>query len=1276
MKARTSRFLRGVLWALLGLLAAAVVATGALWLWAGTEGSLATALRWAGHQQPLAAENVSGTLRHGGAIARLVWETDNLVVEARNVRLRWQPWALLSGQLQLDNVSADSLRVHDRRAPAPPGGPPAAIVLPFKLVLDEFTLGRFDWVGPPAFTATGIAGKYEYNGVQHSVQLDSVQIASGRYAGKAALAARGKLELSAQLTGTVTAVLPGGSTLPLSFTAQAGGPLTDLRAEASMQAGTATAPGLPQPRARAVARIMPWAAQPVPEADASFSDLDLAALWPEAPRTQLTGEASARPDASRTDTWRITTTFVNKLSGPWDRQRIPVERLQAQGEWRAGVAAVRSLRAAVAGGEVEARGEWTPPPQGSSQPGWKLDAILKGIDPSLAHSQFAPFPLNGQAKVEGEGTAIAFDAKVQAAGTPARATRKGAEAQLAADLRALRLREAAAQGRWSAGLLQLRTLEVTTDDARLNASLEVRPSAPSGSGTVQLEAPGLRASARGDLRETAGGGEMSVTASDAAQALRWLRRLPGMGSLRTAEAAGRAGLDLRWQGGWRDPAVQVRAGIPSLDWRGPAPSNPATTTVLWQLRDAQATVDGRLSTARVTLQGQVETQGRKLGLQAAAQGGQVNARAVRPWDMKSAIWQLDVTQLALSLQDAALGQGTWRLATQGKVPVRWGPGKALETGAGTALLSAPAGTASHATVQWQPVRWRNGQLATAGKVTGLPLSWIEIFAGPQLAGAGLSGTLVFDGEWDAVLAETLRVRASLSRSGGDLTVLAESAPGVSTRVAAGVKEARITLVNEGDALTLTARWDSERAGTADARLATRLSRSGEGWAWPDDAPLSGQMRAQLPRIGVWSVLAPPGWRLRGSLGANIAVAGTRAEPSLSGTLQADDLALRSVVDGIEFGNGRLRARLDGTRMLIDEFALQGAGDKGAGGTLTAKGEAGWVDSKPLVRLDAVAERLKASIRTDRQVTVSGELKAALQGAAAELTGKLRVDQARILLPDEGTPQLGDDVIVRKAGATAAGAKAPALAASPQADTRSNRSLKLAVQIDLGRDFRVQGKGIDTRVAGNLELTSQAIDAPRLTGTVNTVDGQYRAYGQRLEIDQGVIRFTGAIDNPSLDILAIRPNLTQRVGVQITGTALLPRVRLYASPDLPDAEKLSWLVVGRASASGGAEAALLQQAALALLGSKGGGMSGGLASSLGLDELSFRGSSTNSAGATTEGALTLGKRFSRNFYAAYERSLSGALGTLYVFYDISQRITVRGQTGDQNAVDLIFTFSYD
>jgi translocation and assembly module TamB len=389
-------------------------------------------------------------------------------------------------------------------------------------------------------------------------------------------------------------------------------------------------------------------------------------------------------------------------------------------------------------------------------------------------------------------------------------------------------------------------------------------------------------------------------------------------------------------------------------------------------------------------------------------------------------------------------------------------------------------------------------------------------------------------------------------------------------------------------------------------------------------------------------------------------------------LQANDLALRSVVDGIEFDRGRLRARFDGDRLRISEFSLQGAGANGSGGQLNAEGEAAWVGGAPQVRLKAQLQRLRASLRTDRQLTVSGQLEGKLSAAATEISGALSVDQAQLLLPDESRPELGDDVVLRNAAKVTAAAPA-----TPAAAARDARRTQIAVQIDLGQDFRVVGKGIDTRLRGVLALLGDAVNKPRLYGTLTTEGGQYRAYGQRLQIEEGVLRFGGPIDNPALDILAVRPNMSQRVGVQISGTALLPRVRLYAEPELPDAEKLAWLVLGRSSASGGAEAAVLQQAALALLGSKSGsnGMSGALAASLGLDELSLRAPSGSGASASA-GAITLGKRFSSNFYAAYERSLSGTLGTLYLFYDLSQRFTVRAQSGEQTAIDLIFTVPYE
>ena len=1329
------RWLKAAAWTATGLVALAVGTAGALWWWAGTEGSLARALRWAGQSQPLTFERATGSLRAGGQIGQLRWQQDGITVEAHDVSLAWQAWSLLEGTLKLDRLAAASVEVTDVRPPSPaPTLPPNALGLPLRIVLDEFSVGRFQLAGKTAFTASAMAGSYLYTGLQHQLDLKNVNIAKGRYSGRAALTSTSPLTLDASLAGTVDAAIPNSpAVVPLAFQATATGPLTELLAKAELQvtppAASAQKPSTP-PQASATARIMPWAAQPLPQADATFRDLDIGALFPGMPQTLLTGSASVRPletgsapaaPSTALQAWALQLKLVNALPGPWDQQRLALEQLDTQGEWRNGAAMVRSLKAQLAGGELLASGQWTPPPPAgesaapapvTSDPAWKIDATLKRINPAQLHTQLAPLPLDGKAEASGQGANVRFDASVQTVpGATASGSRPAARTHSGQNnfLQQLRLRDAKATGTWNAqqagGTLALSALQVRTDDAELKGQLEVQPAGKAGQGTLDLTAPGLVARFDGALRPASGDGELRLRAGDAAQALRWLQQLPGMpAAALNASASGNAGLQARWQGGWQNPAVQATLEVPSLDWTAATPqaaaqakatsatpAAPVATAVtgasLLKIRELQATLSGRLSQAQLQAQGRVEIDQRRYALQLAGDGGRLPAAANA--GLNETPWQAVVRQLSLSVEDPALGAGAWRLATRGPLPLRWTPthaGGAFESGAGEALLSAPASNASSAApsqalLTWQPVRWRSGELVTAGKITGLPMAWVELLAGPQMKGAGLGGSLVFDGQWDAVLGNTLQLKASLARSSGDITVQAEGVQGNTARVAAGIRQARISLETAGDALSLALVWDSERAGTASGQIRTRLARAADvqgaigGWLWPEDAPLTGQFKAQLPRIGVWSLLAPPGWRLRGSLGTDITISGTRAAPNLTGNLQANDLALRSVVDGIEFGNGRLRARLDGTRMRIDEFTLQGAGEKGTGGSLSAQGEAGWIDGKPQVQLAARLQRLRASIRTDRQVTVSGDVQASFKDNAAELTGKLLIDQARILLPEEGTPQLGDDVVVRTASGAAAGQKAPEKTSTQAAD-KAPQPLKLAVDIDLGRDFQIQGKGIDTRIRGTLALSGNTLTSPRLLGTVRTAGGQYRAYGQRLDVEQGLIRFTGAIDNPTLDILAVRPNLTQRVGVQITGTALLPSVRLYAQPELPDAEKLSWLVVGRASASGGAEAALLQQAALALLGSKSGGMSGGLAASLGLDELSFRGASNNADGTATGGAITLGKRFSRNFYAAYERSISGALGTLFVFYDLSQRFTIRAQAGQQSAVDLIFTIPYD
>ena len=1341
------RLLTALVWTLSGLFLAAVLVTAGAWWWAGSDGSLATTLRWVSQRQPLVAEGATGSLRAGGRVANLRWQQDGLDVQARGVAIAWQPWALLEGQLELSRAAAAEVIVNDQRPPDPnqPVGPPDSLRLPVRVQISDFDIGKLSLTGPTAYEAAALSGNYRFNGQQHSVELSNAELANGRYSGRATLSAGGPLVLEADITASLQADVPNGqAAVPITIQASASGPLTELLMRAAIQAAPPMAPGNrtpdPQPEANATVRIAPWAPQPLLEADADFRHLNVGAFFPDAPRTRLTGKASVRPDGTATSiasqAWLLQLQADNSLPGPWDRQRLPIDTITGTGEWRDGVALVRGLKATIGKGELLASGQWEKP--ASAAPGtttplappaaqnWTAEATLKNINPASLYGRLAAIPINGKASARSNGPAIAFDADLQAVAgrAPAAPTPSAGKARQAAPpALLLTLRQAAAKGSWNGeragGTLTLSSLRVRTDDAELTGQLEVQPAAPGGKGNLNFIAPGIEASVQGELREASGGGELQLRGRDVAQALQWLKTLPGMpAAVQIASASGSGEVTGSWQGGWSDPALNARLDVPSLDWRVPTTKQasavpPNADADLLKLRAVRATLTGRLSQAQLAAQGRIEQGARRIELQLAGSGGRSPVTS-RGASLLNAPWQGSLSQLTVALEDAALGPGAWRLATRGAVPLRWTPDSSgsgqFESGAGQAMLTAPPerlrrktpattgataaskGAPPQASIAWQPIRWRAGELVTAGKVTGLSMDWLELLAGPQLADAGVSGNLLLEGQWDARLGETVQLTASLGRVSGDLTMQAETAERTSARLPAGIRQARVSLTSRDEALSLAVQWDSDRAGVADGRFETRLSRADTGaagaaggWTWAPDAPVNGRLQAQLPRIGVWSVLAPPGWRLRGAVATDLTISGTRAVPQLAGTLQANNLALRSLADGIEFGNGMLRARLDGTRMRIDEFSLQGAGGndakgQGTGGQLSAKGDAGWINGRPEVRLDVRLDKLRPSLRTDRQATVSGDVQASLIGAQAELAGKLVVDQARIILPEEATPQLSNDVIVRTARGAAAGQKAPSQTSdSPASAVQAQggyRAVKLALLVDLGPDFRVEGKGIETRLRGTLALSGESFSSPRLNGTISTTGGQYRAYGQRLDVERGLLRFTGAIDNPGLDILAIRPNTSQRVGLEILGTALLPRVRLYAQPELPDAEKLSWLIVGRASGSGGAEAALLQQAAIALLGSKTGGMSGGLAATFGLDELSFKGASSNAEGGATQAAVTLGKRFSTNFYAAYERSISGALGTLFVFYDLSQRFTVRAQAGQQSAVDLIYTVPYD
>jgi len=1265
---------RGV-YALAALLLAALALCGGLWMWGGSSHSLATSLqhasRWLGSGQTLEARGVSGSLRRGGHLDWLRWQQDDLSLEANDVSIAWSLRPLLGGELRLTELRIRRLLVVRRATSASAPTPPTALHLPLR-VNANFAVEQISWEGAPLPTLAEIAGSYVFDSNEHRLDITKVAVSTGSYQLHARLQAHAPMTLDAQLRGSLQTTFPvSGRSVTVQAQAELRGPLAGRDAVLTLQGQLQ--PQLDAPggtmQARITARLRPWQTQPVADGHAQWQALNLAALWPQAPVTLLSGQGDVAPKGQA---WRATLKMTNTQSGPWDRQRLPIDELSAavlfsQGQWT-----VESLLARAAGGRLEAQGTLAALPSNASLPAaWQGHASAHDVDPAALDSRLASTRLDGQLSAQHTPSGIRFETRLQTAAAPA-APRRTSPVGTRPTL-GMRLKAAHAQGLWRSPLLTVETLSVQTDDAQLQGRLVVQTATQGVEGQLALTAPGADARLAGQLASERGQGELQLHVTDAAAATRWLARWPQASAAWLGNTPVQGSLDLagRWQGGWRQQGrdVQIEASLRAarLDLLA------ADATPSWRGRDLQLELSGALPALRLSARGQLERGTRRFTLQAQARAGREN----------DGIWKASLDNAQLGAEDT-LQPGLWTLQLQSSVALNWqqrGGLQSVELSPGSAQLSGPV--PGLAKLNWQRASWaqqpssHRADWRTQGTLQDLPMAWLVLFGPSQMANIGLRGDMLFAGQWDATGGAALQARASLARSSGDLQVQVGD---TGTTVPAGVREARLQLSVDRTQLSATLAWDSERGGQAQATLSSALADDAGTWQWPLSAPLAGSLNARLPPVGAWSMLAPPGWRLRGTLDASATLSGTRAAPQWQGTLRAQDLSVRSVVDGIDFSHGNLLARLDRQRLEIVDASLQGAGGASGGqlalkGSMTwlpAQGDGGTVLSRLHVDLDATARQLRVSTRADRRLVVSGQLSARLRDTQLNVRGALKADQALFVLPDDSAPQLGDDVVLLRPSPKGT-------TSTPASVARAARiTSELAITLDPGPDFQIRGHGLSTRLAGSLELrhTTAGGQPPRLLGELSTRRGTYKAYGQLLDIDQGVLRFSGPYDNPTLAILAIRPNLQQRVGVQISGTAQAPAVRLYAEPDLPDAEKLSWLVLGRAAANGGAESAMLQQAALALLGGNGKNLSSSLTEALGLDELSVRGAASTSSGTATNATFTLGKRLSRDFYVSYEHSLAGTLGTLYIFYDLSRRITVRAQTGEQSAIDLIFTVPYD
>lgn len=1293
---RRRRWVRALGAMLVALVAVvAVVAAGGYWL------STQSALDWllaraaARSEGRLDVEGATGSLLSTVHIARLRWRGDEVALEASGVALTWTPFDLFSRRFHAQGFAAQHLDVTLSNSNATTTLP-ASLALPLEVTIAQAGIGRIDWHAKDRNgTVTGLKLGYAGGATQHRISNLEVVTESGTLSGNLGIAASAPFAL----TGNV--VFRGdGEMRDTAIEGSVTGTLEllDLDAKVAMRGARGTG----------TARLAPFATVPVVAAKVALAEVDLQRFVAALPATRLDVRLDAAPAP---DGFAGDIDATNTQPGPIDAARVPVETLHSHFAWTSGAIDLSGLAATLGGGgSVSGSAHYD-----LARKGAHIDATLRAVDLRRIQSTLVSTRLDGSIAGELDGARQSLRGELAQSDL-----RLAFEASLANRLLEVsRLRasvgpgEVNARGRVALDAPRAYSVEGTTRrfdphrlgdfptgalDASFKLSGELAPWRASGevvlapgselahlalsgrahgdidvhqvrNAELQLKVAGGTISASGNAGHTGDKLNFSLDLPDVA-ALRPLATLihgTGTGSasplpdtLRGAlKASGSASIQPEGSGfdieaHTRNIAWGASFGVASADLRATLPAAAAGTpinarTVSLSAKASALTLpQGVFSSAGIEVSGtlahhvvDMTLRGESLDAHVALTGGFQGATgpnlAQVPWPWSGSIGIAD---------------------NRGEYPIALLAPAKLEIAQRRVHVSQARVRIAEGSADIDEFVWDDGRITSRGSFGGVPLGALARVAGHPLT---VRSTLTLKGDWSVAASPRLDGTVHIARDAGDVFASSVETTDPARGLGISVFDASARFV--ADSVSATGTLRSTRGGTVDATLSLGTVAGTPPGRIAASAPLEATLRADLASLRPLQAWLGTLAALDGRAHVDVAARGTLAEPVLTGEASADEVRIDLAQYGVQLKEGTLRAHFAGDRIVLDDLSIHaGDGQFSAKGTIAASPKSG-------VAPDVTwhAERFRVVNRPDLRLVVGGDGTLRIETGKLVLAGKLRIDEGNIAYEPTTAGQLADDVVVVGA--------APRPASSGAGVGDLPLKLDLEVETEFGVTF--VGEGLDTRLAGSVHLITLADGRLNAKGTIRAVYGTYTALGQKLTIDRGALIFDGPVDNPALDVVALRKNLAVEAGLQITGTVRVPRVQLVSNPPVPDNEKLSWLVSGQPlDRASHADVALLASASASLLG-KGKPVTQTIANSIGLDDISVHQSSvTTATGAAAGQVVSFGKRISDRLSLVYEQGLTIATNALRIEYTLTRTITLRAEAGTVASVGIYYRKTFD
>ncbi|ALS99569.1 translocation/assembly module TamB domain-containing protein [Lacimicrobium alkaliphilum] len=314
--------------------------------------------------------------------------------------------------------------------------------------------------------------------------------------------------------------------------------------------------------------------------------------------------------------------------------------------------------------------------------------------------------------------------------------------------------------------------------------------------------------------------------------------------------------------------------------------------------------------------------------------------------------------------------------------------------------------------------------------------------------------------------------------------------------------------------------------------------------------LSGNLKVAPLPLQSFISLVPELSELTGTLAADISLSGTLQQPKLDGRLNIDSANLRLSASQTEVRALNMQTRFNGSAVDFEgDFAM---GD----GSASFSGNSNWDSAKSDWR---EALSFEASIKGDKlQVLAMPELRANISPALQinfdnilTLSGRVAIDSGSLTLTT--LPASATDV-----------SEDMQLTGDQARAEQAALCCNMDVEVEMIDPFVVSGFGFAGKIDGALQARQTVSEEIQLYGNLNVTQGTYKAYGQNLEVKSGRLQFVGPVDNPVVQLRAIRPlrGTNVEAGIQATGPANNIVIELFSNPAMEQSAILSYLLRGR------------------------------------------------------------------------------------------------------------------